>query len=375
MHSSQAAGPLESPLVGTVASRAASRVNFRFAGAVGITLAVITVLVANHDHLPIRDPDDDIWPAYIRLPAMMLVALALDIVPRAVARSRGRRRELPAVVRAVVVERWPLSQAWFALSGVATWYLSYAAFRDLKSYVPFVNQEIWDPTFAGIDRALWLGHDPAAVLHHWFGTGIAAHVFSCIYVAWIVMIPVSIAIALIWTRNRRAGQWFVTALAVDWALGVAAYFAFPTLGPIYSDPGTFAGLDHTYVTTLQDKLLTDRVDVLANPWHTDALQTIAAFPSLHVGMMVTVMLCLELFAVRRWMRIGGRIGFVLTVLATVYLGWHFFFDAFGGVLVGALGVWIAAMGTGNHVGLRPVLHRDEVPDDTVQPTAAPSRLA
>jgi len=364
--------------VGTVESRvilpSAPRVNFRFAGALGVALAVIAVVIANHDHLPVRDPDDNIWPAYIRLPAMMLAAFALDIVPRAAWRSRGRAREFAAVARSVVVERWPLSQVWFALSGVATWYLSYAAFRDLKSYVPFVNQEIWDPAFAKIDKALWLGHDPAQVLHTVFGTGFMAHVFSCIYVAWIVMIPISIAVALIWTRNRRAGQWFVTALAVDWALGVGAYFAFPTLGPIYSDPNTFSGLDHTYVTTLQDKLLSDRIAVLANPWHTDAVQTIAAFPSLHVGMMVTVMLCLELFAVRRWMRIAGRIGLVLTVLATVYLGWHFFTDSIGGIVVGSLGVWIAALGTGNHIGLRPVLRRDDE-HQVAAPVAEPSRLA
>jgi hypothetical protein len=351
------------------------KVNFRFAGALGIALAVVTVLVANHDHLPVRDPDDDIWPAYIRLPAMMLAAVAVDIVPRAIWRSRRHWRGFAATTRSVTIERWPLSQVWFAIAGVGTWYLSYAAFRDLKAYVPFVNQKVWDPTLARIDRTLWFGHEPAQVLHSVFGTGIAAEIFSCIYVGWIVMIPVSIAIALIWTRNRRAGQWYITALAVDWALGAAGYFMFPTLGPIYSDPSSFAGLRHTYVTNLQDKLLTDRVSYLQHPWHTGAVQTIAAFPSLHVGMMVTVMLCLEFFGVHRWMRIAGRIGLVLTILATVYLGWHFFTDSLGGIVVGSLGVWIAALGTGNHIGLRPYLQSDPEPATERQPAAAPSRIA
>jgi membrane-associated phospholipid phosphatase len=366
-HCSHRHGPLEWRLVG--------KVNFRFAAAIGIAMAVVTVLVANHDHLPVRDPDDDIWPAYIRLPAMMLAALAVDVLPRAIWRSRRAWRDFAGATREVFVERWPLSQVWFALSGVATWYLSYAAFRDLKAYVPFVNQKVWDPTLAHIDRILWFGHDPAQVLHHVFGTGFMAEVFSCIYVAWIVMIPVSIAIALIFTRNRRAGQWYVTALSVDWALGVAGYFMFPTLGPVYSDPSTFSGLQHTYVTHLQAGLLGDRIAYLQHPFHTDAVQTIAAFPSLHVGMMVTVMLCLEFFGVRRWLRIAGRIGLVLTVLATVYLGWHFFTDSLGGIVVGSLGVWIAALGTGNHVGLRPVLRRDPEPVDKTQPAASPSRLA
>ena len=87
------------------------------------------------------------------------------------------------------------------------------------------------------------------------------------------------------------------------------------------------------------------------------------------------MLCLELFSVRRWMRIAGRIGLLLTILATVYLGWHFFTDALGGIVVGSLGVWIAALGTGNHIGLRPVLRRDEVSAPVDQEIAEPSRLA
>jgi membrane-associated phospholipid phosphatase len=50
---------------------------------------------------------------------------------------------------------------------------------------------------------------------------------------------------------------------------------------------------------------------------------------------------------------------VLTVLATVYLGWHYFVDTLGGAALGAAGVWIAALGTGNHVRGRPRLVRAE----------------
>ena len=51
------------------------------------------------------------------------------------------------------------------------------------------------------------------------GPGWAAHFFSFIYVAWIALVPVSLAIALVWSRKARAGSWYVTAIAVDWALG------------------------------------------------------------------------------------------------------------------------------------------------------------
>ena len=93
--------------------------------------------------------------------------------------------------------------------------------------------------------------------------------------------------------------------------------------------------------------------MLFDPFATHAVQTIAAFASLHVGIMVTVCLMAELLRLSAgsgspmWVFLG------LTVLATVYLGWHYFADALGGVVLGAAGVWIAALGTGNHVRGRP----------------------
>jgi hypothetical protein len=336
------------------------------------------VLVALVEGLPIRDPDGVVVPTYVRLPIILLIAWLLDVLPRSLMRSRGHWRTAWSDFRAVARERWTRSHVVFAVSGLAAWYVCYAAFRNLKSYVPFVHGQLFDKTFARIDHALWLGHDPAQVLHSWFGTTWAAEFFSAVYVIWIVLIPVTLAIALVWTRHPAAGSWFVTAVAVDWVLGVAAYFALPTLGPIYSRPQDFAGLRHTYTTTLEDQLLSDRVKVLADPHATHAVQTIAAFPSLHVGIMVTVCLFVTLAGMARWIKVTSWTFLVLTVLATIYLGWHFSIDAIGGFLLGAAAVWIAALGTGNHVNGRPRLvdrgGYDE-PELEDEPSAAASRRA
>src|SRR6201990_1557983 len=138
-----------------------------------------------------------------------------------------------------------------------------------------------------------LGQAPAAVLHSVFGIGWAAHFFSFVYVAWIVLVPVTLVIALVWSRDREGGAWYVTAVAVDWVLGVATYFAVPTLGPVYTQPQDFSALPHTYVSTLQASMIEDRHTVLFDPFSTHAVQTIAAFASLHVGIMVTVCVMAE----------------------------------------------------------------------------------
>jgi hypothetical protein len=101
------------------------------------------------------------------------------------------------------------------------------------------------------------------------------------------------------------------------------------------------------------------------------VQTIAAFPSLHVGIMVTVCLFVTLIGVARWIRITSWVFLVLTVLATIYLGWHFSLDALGGAVLGTVAVWVAAIGTGNHIGGRPRLV-DRGGYDEVAPSAQPS---
>ena len=330
-----------------------------FAGLCALALTLAMVIVAAVEDLPIRDPDGVVVPTYVRLPIILLIAWLLDVLPRSLRRTGRDWRRGWTSFRAVARERWTRSHVVFAVSGLAAWYVCYAAFRNLKSYVPFVHGRLFDDTFARIDHAIWLGHDPASVLHTWFGTNWAAEFFSAVYVIWIVLIPVTLAIALVWTRHPAAGSWFVTAVAVDWLLGVATYFALPTLGPIYSSPGDFAGLRHTYATTLEDNLWTDRAAVVpdlgGDPHGTHAVQTIAAFPSLHVGIMVTVCLFVTLIGLARWIQVTSWVFLGLTVLSTIYLGWHFSLDAIGGAVLGAVAVWLAAIGTGNHVGGRPRL--------------------
>ncbi|QNN53525.1 phosphatase PAP2 family protein [Nocardioides mesophilus] len=333
--------------------------SFRFAVVQSVLLAAVAVAVALTYHLPLRDPDGVSVPTYIRLPVILLITFLTDVVPRAVHRA-GSVRAVPSTFVAVVRERWPRDHVRFALVGLGAWYLTYVAFRNLKSYVPFVNGRLWDDTLARIDRALWFGHNPAAVLHDVLGTGVSAHVLSFFYVAWIVLVPASLVVALVWSRNVRAGEWFVTAVAVDWVLGVATYFLVPTLGPVYADPRTFAGLPTTWVSGLQETMIAERFDVLVDPFDSPAVQTIAAFASLHVGICVTTCLMAVLLGMRRWIQALLWAFLAVTVVATVYLGWHYFADTIGGAVIGAAGVLIAAWGTGNHVRGVPRLSRPEV---------------
>ena len=350
------------------------RGEFRAAAVVAAVMAALAALVAWTHHLPLRDPDGASLPTWFRLPVIVASAVALDIAARWVLLVRRGGTAARVALRTVLVERWNRDQILFTASGLVTWYVAYVAFRNLKSYVPFVTDRLADSQLARIDRVLWLGHDPAVVLHHTLGTSWANWVMAGVYLVWIGLVPASLAIALVWTRRSPAGAWYVTAISLDWCLGAALYYTVPSLGPVYSSPEWFASLPHTPNTSVSEMLLADRIEVLAGPWDTGTVQTIAAFASLHVAVMFTICLMAEQMRLPVAIRVAAWAFLVLTCLATVYLGWHFSVDVLAGFLVGAAAFVLAAKATGN-----PLRRRDEpwtfrtAPDASHEVEALPGR--
>ncbi len=332
--------------------------SYGFAVVLALGLAATAYVVAAVHGLPLRDPDGAIGPAYLWLPAVITAAVLVDVLPRVVARAwsaGGLRRSLVEVWQ----ERWPARQVQLVLVGLGSWYLTYAAFRNLKSFLPFVRNGVDDAALASLDRVLMFGRDPADLLHDLLGTGVAAHLLSFAYVAWIVFVPLTLAVAMVWSRNTALGAWYVTAITLDWVLGVATYYALPTLGPVYREPEQFADLPHTWVTSLQESMMAERVEVIVDPYATTAVQTIAAFASLHVGILMSACVVAHLARLHAVVRWSLWAFLAVTVLATVYLGWHYVTDAVGGVIIGTLAAWLAAVATRN--GERVLPRRAEAP--------------
>ena len=147
------------------------------------------------------------------------------------------------------------------------------------------------------------------------------------------------------TLNERAtrGELDISAISIH----AYAYVSGP------ASVQEFTGLPRTFNTSVQDLLLDDRVAVLADVWDTRAVQTVAAFASLHVAITITTCLVAELLRLPRWVRLTGWAFAALTCLSTVYLGWHFFVDVLGGFAVGTLSLVLAAWATGH-----PLRRRD-----------------
>ena len=92
-------------------------------------------------------------------------------------------------------------------------------------------------------------------------------------------------------------------------------------------------------------LLDQRVAFLAHPT-TATPQAIAAFASLHVSMSLTAALAAHLLGLGRRMKIALWVWLGLTLLDTIYLGWHYVLDDFGGVAIAILALVFARALTG-----------------------------
>jgi CDP-diacylglycerol--glycerol-3-phosphate 3-phosphatidyltransferase len=120
---------------------------------------------------------------------------------------------------------------------------------------------------------------------------------------------------------------------------------------VFAAPDRFAGLPDTPATALQDSLLRARNEVLANPHATELMQSIAGFASLHVSVVLSAAMLATMGKAPKLVRTGLWIYLALTLLSTIYLGWHYLIDDVAGAIIGVLAVWLGAIATGHRVHL------------------------
>ena len=143
----------------------------------GPAVAAFTILVALVSTaavgVSLRDPGGVTARRLATVLVMTLAIAGVDLVVRATLRSAGTwpsRAALAAVRR----ERWPLRRGLAVTGALVAFYATYLGYRNLKSIVPLVRPgDLFDAQLADADRVLFLGHDPAALLHDLWGIGAA----------------------------------------------------------------------------------------------------------------------------------------------------------------------------------------------------------
>jgi len=334
------------------------------------TLAIITGQALGY---PLRDPDGFLGPAWVRLPLLCIGAFVADIVPRTLWRSRGKVSQFRTEARLLVREHWTRDRIQLVVLGLVCFYVTYVSYRNLKNFLPFVRggkTRAGDYELHKFDQWLLFGNDPSSLLHQWLGTGVSAYVLSWVYLIFLPMVPVSVVIWAVWSRNVSFGYWFITAQCICWALGTLSYYVIPTLGPNFFFPWLYADLPDTGVAHLQDALFYGRQNILFNPF-ADGVQSVAGFASLHVAITVALALVAQYTLRTRLFRIVLWVYVVLVAISTTYFGWHYIADDIAGLAIALIAVYLAALGTGQKFergGRRshPTTSTSDVPVDATE---------
>ncbi|MGA8249036.1 MAG: phosphatase PAP2 family protein [Nocardioides sp.] len=318
-------------------------------------LAVLTAVTFGH---PLVDPDGFLGPSWLRFPLLLSLAFGIDLVPRTLWVSRLRPTRMRDVWQTRVREHWTRPRMALVVTGLLGFYVTYVSYRNLKSQVPFVEgrHHTFDFELNTIDKALFLGHFPGPFLHGLLGTGIAAEVLSTVYLWFLPLVPLCLTGWLIWAKDLAHGYWFATSQCIAWTLGTISYYALPTIGPGLDYPFRYQGLDHTGAIRLMASIQWTRQTFLNDA--AGSLQSVAGFASLHCAITLLVTLMVQYTLRNRWIKIFFWVNFCLTVVATLYYGWHYVADDVAGVAIALVAFYVGGLAS-NQTFVR---HRTMTPE-------------
>jgi hypothetical protein len=295
-----------------------------------VAFAIVAWARSRQVDVPFKDPHGKLFRAKLPDTAeFLLVAVVIDVVVRWL---RGRRGG--ATLWSTVRTRWTPYRVAMILAGLVAYFVVYLCYRNLKSWDVFNTPK--DDMLLRWDRWLFFGHSPAVLLHDLLGRDLAARLLTDLYESFSWLVTIALVAALVFTPTVRQAFVFVTAAMWAWILGVGSYYLIPSLGPFNAAPEEFAGLTRTSIQTTQDAYLAQRDHLLAHPHASDAFAQISAFASLHCALSCLVFLMARYYGLRLVSWAAGL--FLLgTLIATVYLGWHFAVDDVAGVAL----AWVA----------------------------------
>jgi len=258
-----------------------------------------------------------------------------------------------AVIAAWGRNRWErdrlISLAWPPLLFAALM----ASFNAFKQMILPAAGFRFDPLFADIDRALFLGHDPWRITHAVFGSPAATGLIDKAYHGWFVPMALGLIICAFLPRLtfRLRTQYMLSYIAMWIGVGSLLAFLLPSAGPCFYMQ--FAGPSPEF-QALMEKLAADQAAMgspisaltfqsgLLRMYGGDTLMIgggISAMPSVHNGL--AALFAFAAFRINRkagWAMAGYA---ALIWIGSIHLGWHYAIDGLVSFAL-AWGIWRAA---------------------------------
>ncbi|WP_243640397.1 phosphatase PAP2 family protein [Nocardioides jejuensis] len=315
------------------------------AGPIGLwavvgTFVLLGVIRSVQVDVPFRDPHGAYWWSRVELTASIFVGCVLleGIVRAGLPLS-------PARVWSVIREKWTVGRLVYSWGALLAYHATYLTYHNLKSWNDLRTPR--DGMLLDWDRALFFGHSPAVLIHDLLGEHVAAWILFVWYETFPTLVVVAFPACVALAKRVKDAYVCIAAFVWVWMLGTGTYYLIPSLGPFHSAPQEFSGLPHMPIQDTQARYMGQWENLRADPHAHDAFAQVAAFASLHVG-VAAVILGVVWWHRMRLATIAMTIFVAGTMVATVYLGWHFFVDDLAGLAIAAL-AWILGPPT---VGVR-----------------------
>lgn len=221
-------------------------------------------------------------------------------------------------------------------------------FSAMKSALPLFNEFTWDGTFIAWDRTLH-GDDAWKVIHPVLGFPVVSYVLSISYQIWFFLIYIGTGYFAIHVKDRELRRRYLASYFAIWSVvGMLMAVCFASVGPCFAEP--ILGIEafkpqmaYLYSANEHYPLFALRVqEFLLDGYRREAFgfaRGITAMPSMHVALAFLFFLAMrKVSPLMGWM-FGGF--FVLILIGSVHLGYHYAVDGYVSIIVTAL-IWKAA---------------------------------
>jgi hypothetical protein len=238
------------------------------------------------------------------------------------------------LIAIVLRERKLLKAALGLVSAVFVLALVSYVFTILKSQI-FLGRTVLDTWIVAGENYLF-GRPLYVLIAEWSRLHADAVRFSD-WVYYLFFHHMMLVALFLFAFGNSSAQWrYVTSLALCYLLGGLIYYAFPAFGPAFFDPVNFTYLEENAKFTVFIQGLLWKSTNAAVEGKLQEVETylfIACMPSLHMA-HETIMVY---FSRRAPVMLLLSVAFWLASCAAVLvLGWHYFFDIIGGILLAML---------------------------------------
>lgn len=222
----------------------------------------------------------------------------------------------------------------------------FSTFTSMKILIPQIHPFAWDEFLIRADNLIHFGHDPWRLLHTLLGHPWITKIIGLAYIFWLASVFIVLYWQLFRLRDETLRMRFFYTFVLSWAInGTFLAIFFSSAGPCFVDEV----LSSDYYAPLMEYLRTadTQLDIYAVYtqdllWRNYADKDfmlgggISAFPSVHVATAFLFVLVGKQ-AGKYWLW-GFVAFFVLILLGSIHLGWHYAVDGYFSILT-TLGLW------------------------------------